>query len=45
MIWFHELVLRHQVKRTDVPPVWVHGGQRPKRVLVNCGCGKVWVRR
>ena len=44
MIWFHEYVLRHTIKRKDYPPVWVHGGQRPKRTLVNCQCGKTWVR-
>jgi hypothetical protein len=45
VIWFHEMILRHDIKRTEMPAVWVHGGQRPKRVLVNCQCGKVWVRR
>ena len=45
VIWFHERVLRHTVKRKDFPPVWAHGGQIPKRTLVNCKCGKTWVRR
>jgi hypothetical protein len=45
MIWFHELVLRHTVTSKDYPPVFVHGGRLPKRTLVNCKCGKSWVRR
>jgi hypothetical protein len=46
VIWFHERVLRHRIRQVKVfEAVWVHGGQRPKQVLINCSCGKSWVRR
>lgn len=44
MIWLHQ-ARRHQIERIDIPATWLHGGQRPKSVLVRCSCGKAWVRR
>jgi uncharacterized membrane protein YsdA (DUF1294 family) len=45
LIWLHEKVFRHKVRRKDFSAFWAHGGQIPKRTLYTCSCKKSWVRR
>jgi hypothetical protein len=43
MIWFHEKVLRHEVRRVEmmtVPP-W---DRSARKLLVSCACKRVWTR-
>ena len=46
MIWLHEKVFRHQVRRKDFSAFWAHGrASYSKRTLYTCSCKKSWVRR
>jgi hypothetical protein len=43
MIWFHERVLRHTLRRNTMitAPMW---DRAAKGVLVTCSCGKTWAK-
>jgi hypothetical protein len=43
MIWWHERVLRHTLRRNTMisVPMW---DRAAKGVLVSCSCGKTWAR-
>jgi len=47
MIWWHEKVMRHQVRRVKMLAVPEDDSRREhvvKETLVKCSCGKVWAR-
>jgi len=43
VIWFHEKVLRHTLRRTKMITVPM-GDLAARGVLVACSCGKSWAR-